>query len=73
MHEFSRRFNGKRSKWTLTFEEVCALGRAEGFEVVRRAWISRFFSGHRYVLMQRRRFDPAATAARCSVVQAMLL
>ena len=54
MHEFRRRFNAKRSKWTLTFEEVCALGRAEGFEVVRRAWISRFFSGHRYVLMQRR-------------------
>ena len=53
MHEFSRRFNGKRSKWTLTFDEVRGLGRAEGFEVVSWAWISRFFSGHRYVLMQR--------------------
>ena len=55
MHEARRRFHGKRAKWTLTFEEVQAVGRAEGFEVVRWAWISRFFSGHRYVLMQRPR------------------
>ncbi len=55
MHELGRRFRGKRAKWTLTFEEVQAAGRAEGFEVVQWAWISRFFSGHRYVLMQRTR------------------
>lgn len=53
IHECGRRFNGKRSKWTLTFEEVRSLGRAAGFEVVGRAWISRLFSGHRYVLMRR--------------------
>ena len=53
MHESGRRFNGKRAKWTLTFEEVQTLGRAEGFEVIQWAWISRFFSGHRYVLMRR--------------------
>lgn len=52
MHEFGRRFNGKRAKWTLTFDEVQAVGRAEGFEVVQWAWISRFFSGHRYILMR---------------------
>ena len=54
MHERGRRFNGKRAKWTLTFEEVQAVGRAAGFEVVDWAWISRFFSGHRYVLMRRK-------------------
>jgi SAM-dependent methyltransferase len=53
MHEFGRRFNGKRSKWTLTFEEIRNIGHAEGFEVVQWTWISRFFSGHRYVLMRR--------------------
>ena len=69
MHELGRRFNGKRPKWTLTIDEVRTVGHAEGFEVVQWAWISRFFSGHRYVLM--RRFDgqrhtscaPAAAAA----------
>jgi SAM-dependent methyltransferase len=53
MHEFGKRFRGKRPKWTLTFEEVQSLGHTEGFQVVQWAWISRFFSGHRYVLMRR--------------------
>ncbi|MGH7870723.1 MAG: class I SAM-dependent methyltransferase [Candidatus Binatia bacterium] len=53
MHEFGRRFNGKRAKWTLTLEEVQRLGHAEGFAVIQWAWISRFFSGHRYVLLRR--------------------
>jgi SAM-dependent methyltransferase len=53
MHEFGRRFNHKRAKWTLTFDEVQMVGRAEGFEVIQWAWISRFFSGHRYMLMRR--------------------
>ena len=53
MHEFARRSNGKRAKWTLTLEEVQALGHGEGFEVIQWAWISRFFSGHRYVLLRR--------------------
>jgi SAM-dependent methyltransferase len=53
MHEFGRRFHDKRSKWTLTLEEVRSLGHAEGFAVIQWAWISRFFSGHRYVLMRR--------------------
>ena len=52
-HELRRRFNGKRGKWTLTLEEVQKVGHAEGFELAKAAWISRFFSGHRYVLMQR--------------------
>jgi SAM-dependent methyltransferase len=52
-HEFGRRFHQKRAKWTLTFDEVRAIGHTEGFEVVQSAWISRFFSGHRYVLMAR--------------------
>ncbi len=53
MHEFGRRFHDKRAKWTLTFDEIQTVGHAEGFEVIQWAWISRFFSGHRYVLMQR--------------------
>lgn len=52
-HEFRRRFHQKRAKWTLTLEEVRAIGHSEGFEVVQWAWISRFFSGHRYILMRR--------------------
>ncbi|MBM4261908.1 MAG: class I SAM-dependent methyltransferase [Deltaproteobacteria bacterium] len=52
-HEFRRRFNGKRSKWTLGPREVLELSRAGGFELVRSEWMSRFFSGHRYVLMRR--------------------
>ena len=54
MHEFGRRFHDKRGKWTLTLEEVRTVGHAEGFEVIQWAWVSRFFSGHRYVLMRRR-------------------
>ncbi len=53
LHEFGRRFHRKRPKWTLTFAEVQSVGHAEGFEVIQWAWISRFFSGHRYVLMRR--------------------
>lgn len=52
-HEYRRRFNGKRSKWTLSSQEVADLSRAAGFELVRSAWMSRFFSGHRYVLLRR--------------------
>ena len=43
LHEFRRRFHGKRAKWTLTLEEVQMIGRAEGFEVIKWAWISRYF------------------------------
>ena len=52
-HEFRRRFNGKRSKWTLDSREVKELSRSAGFEVVQSIWMSRFFSGHRYVLLRR--------------------
>ena len=52
-HEFRRRFHQKRAKWTLTFDEVREIGHNEGFELIQTAWISRFFSGHRYVLMRR--------------------
>lgn len=60
-HEFRRRFNGKRSKWTLDSRVVKEVSRSAGFEVVQSIWVSRFFSGHRYVLL--RRLD-SATAAR---------
>jgi SAM-dependent methyltransferase len=53
MHEFGRRYNGKRAKWTLTFDEVQTVGRAAGFQVIQWAWMSRLFSGHRYVLLRR--------------------
>ena len=53
LHEFRRRSHGKRAKWTLTLAEVQTIGRAEGFEVIKWAWISRYFSGHRYVLLRR--------------------
>jgi SAM-dependent methyltransferase len=52
-HEFRRRFNGKRSKWTLDFQEVKEVSQSEGFEIVEAIWISRFFSGHRYMLLRR--------------------
>jgi hypothetical protein len=52
-HEFRRRFNGKRSKWTLDSQEVKEVSQSAGFEVVRSIWLSRLFSGHRYVLLRR--------------------
>ena len=59
-HEFRRRFNGKRSKWTLDSQEVNEVSQAAGFAMVQSIWMSRFFSGHRYVLL--RRPDAADTA-----------
>jgi SAM-dependent methyltransferase len=53
-HEYRRRFNGKRSKWTLDSQEVKEVSREAGFDLVRSIWVSRFFSGHRYVLLRRR-------------------
>jgi SAM-dependent methyltransferase len=53
-HENRRRFNGKRSKWTLSFAQVEELALAQGFEIVQWAWLSRFFSGHRYMLLRRK-------------------
>ena len=53
LHEFRRRSRGKRAKWTLTLAEVEMIGRAQGFEIIKWAWISRYFSGHRYVLLRR--------------------
>jgi SAM-dependent methyltransferase len=52
-HEYRRRFNGKRSKWTLDSQEVKEVSQSAGFEVVRSIWLSRLFSGHRYVLLRR--------------------
>ena len=52
-HELRRRFNGKRSKWTLALDEVQRLSSAAGFAVVESVWMSKFFSGHRYVLLRR--------------------
>lgn len=53
-HERRRRHSGKRSKWTLSFEQVQTLAHAEGFQVVQWAWLSRLFSGHRYTLLHRK-------------------
>lgn len=52
-HERRRSYSGKRSKWTLSFEQVQDLSRSQGFHVERWAWLSRFFSGHRYTLLNR--------------------
>jgi len=54
-HDYRRRFNGKRAKWTLSFDEVQEFVQAEGFQLAQWAWISRFFSGHRYVLLRRKK------------------
>ena len=54
LHELRRRYNSKRPKWALQLQEIEALGRAHGFEVVRSLWMSRFFSGHRYLLLKRK-------------------
>jgi hypothetical protein len=61
-HEFRRRFNGKRSKWTLDSRAVKEVSRSAGFEIVQSIWVSRFFSGHRYLLL--RRLNPSAEAGR---------
>ena len=53
-HERRRSFNGKRSKWTLSFAQVQDLAQTQGFDIVQWAWLSRFFSGHRYMLLRRR-------------------
>jgi SAM-dependent methyltransferase len=53
LHEFRRRSNGKREKWTLTLETVQELAHAQGFDVIEWDWISRYFSGHRYMLLRR--------------------
>ncbi|HEU4346114.1 MAG TPA: methyltransferase domain-containing protein [Candidatus Binatia bacterium] len=58
-HEFRRRANGKRSKWTLHAQEVKEVSQSAGFEVIQSIWISRFFSGHRYVLLRRTDSAPA--------------
>jgi SAM-dependent methyltransferase len=54
-HDYRRRYNGKRPKWTLQLKEIEALSQAQGFKMVRCLWMSRFFSGHRYLLLQRTR------------------
>jgi putative ABC transport system permease protein len=51
--DYRRRFNGKRPKWTLQLSEIEALSHDQGFKIVRCLWMSRFFSGHRYLLLQR--------------------
>ena len=57
-YEYRRRFNGKRPKWTLDYQEVEELSRANGFEIVASLWLSRFFSGHRYVLLRKMNARP---------------
>jgi hypothetical protein len=52
-YEIRRRFNRKRPKWTLDYKEVEELSRANDFEIVSSLWLSRFFSGHRYVLLRK--------------------
>lgn len=47
---------------TLDSRVVKEVSRSAGFEVVRSIWVSRFFSGHRYVLL--RRLNPAAETGR---------
>lgn len=52
-HEQRRRYNGKRSKWTMSLAQVQDLAQAQGFRLVQSAWLSRIFSGHRYTLWRR--------------------
>ena len=59
-YEIRRRFNRKRPKWTLDYQEVEELSRANGFEIVASLWLSRFFSGHRYVLLRKIDARPVA-------------
>jgi SAM-dependent methyltransferase len=54
IREFRRRFNGKRSKWTLSASEIRALAREQGFEPVCDVPLSRLFSGHHYAMFRRR-------------------
>ncbi|MFQ5457002.1 MAG: class I SAM-dependent methyltransferase [Myxococcota bacterium] len=52
--EFRRRWNKKRSKWTLREEDIREIAGKHGFEIVQTRWLSRFFSGHRYVVLRKR-------------------
>jgi SAM-dependent methyltransferase len=56
-HERRRAYSRKRSKWTLSFDQVQSLAQDQGFQLARWAWLSRFFSGHRYTLWQRHSAD----------------
>ncbi len=55
LREWLRQFSKKRSKWTLSFSEIETLAESAGFDVAHSVPLSRFFSGHRYVVLRRRR------------------
>lgn len=55
LREWLRRLHKKRSKWTLSSSEIETLVEAAGFEVAHSVPLSRLFSGHRYVVLRRRK------------------
>lgn len=54
LREFRRRFNNKRSKWTLRSSEIETLAGRNNFEVVLNVPLSRLFSGHHYTVLRRK-------------------
>ena len=54
IRRFRRRFNKKRSKWTLTHSEIQAIAEEAGFDLFCSMPLSRLFSGHRYVVLRKK-------------------
>lgn len=52
LRNLRRRFVDKKPKWTMSEAEVATLANESGFETVRSVPLSRFFSGHRYVMLR---------------------
>lgn len=54
IREWRNRSTKKRSKWTLRSSEVEKIAEEAGFEVLFSVPLSRFFSGHRYVVLRKK-------------------
>ncbi len=53
LREFRRKFSNKRSKWTLSTEDIKKTTAECGYEVISQTPLSRLFSGHVYALLKR--------------------
>jgi ubiquinone/menaquinone biosynthesis C-methylase UbiE len=54
LREWRRRFRNKRSKWTLSRSEIQTIAEEAGFDLFYSTPLSRFFSGHRYVVLRKK-------------------
>ncbi len=54
LREIRRKLFGTPPKWTLKTSEIAEIAGEMGFEIVRSIPLSRFFSGHRYIVLERK-------------------